>query len=157
LNQERRHSKEVKKTSMEIIGLKHSMPAVVVSAVVETSVVGSTVVGSAVVGSTVVGVAVVGSAVVGAAVVGSAVVGAIIVGAAVVGAGVVGTDIVGAGVVGADVGAGVVAHSEFCSIQSTYVFTFAYTPGRSGLAQPIPQDTTPASLPLQIKGPPLSP
>jgi hypothetical protein len=83
---------------MEIIGLKHSMPAVVVSAVVETSVVGSTVVGSAVVGAT-----------------------------------------------------------AFPWIQSTYVFTFVYTPGRSFLAQPKPQDTTPANFPLQTKGPPLSP
>ena len=87
----------------------------------------------AVVVSSVVGTSVVGSAVVGSAVVGSTVVGSVVVGATVVGT------------------------TEFPSIQSTYVFTLAYTPGRSGRAQPIPQDTTPASLLLQIKGPPLSP
>ena len=66
--------------------------------------------------------------------------------------------VVGATVVGiTDVGATVVGVTEFPSIQSTYVFTFVYIPGRSGLAQPIPKDTTPASFPLQIKGPPLSP
>ena len=125
---------------MEIIGLKPSMPDVVVagSTVVGTSVVGSAVVGSAVVGSAVVGSAVIGSAVVGSAVIGSAVVGSAVVGSVVVGATVVGT-------------------TKFPSIQSTYVFTLVYTPGRSGRAQPIPQDTTPASLLLQIKGPPLSP
>ena len=113
---------------MEIIGLKLSMPAVVVtSVVVGTSVVGSAVVGSVVVGSVVVGSVVAGSAVVVSAVVVSVVVGAIVVGI-----------------------------TEFPSIQSTYVFTLVYTPGRSGWVQPIPQDTTPASLLLQIKEPPLS-
>ena len=133
------------KASMEITGLKDSMPDVVVagSAVVGTSVVGSVVVGSAVVGSAVVRSAVVGSDVVGSAVVGSAVIGSAVVGSAVVGAPVVGATVVRA--------------TEFPSIQSIYVFTFVYTPGRSGLAQPKPQDTTPANLPLQTKGPPLSP
>ena len=75
----------------------------------------------------------------------------------VVGATVVGTTVVGATVVGATVvGTIVVGATEFPSIQSTYVFTLVYTPGRSGRVQPIPQDTTPASLLLQIKEPPLS-
>jgi len=81
-------------------------------------------------------------------VVGAIVVGTTVVGATVVGATVVWTIVVGTTVVGA---------TEFPSIQSTYDFTFVYIPGRSGLAQPIPKDTTPASFPLQIKGPPLSP
>ena len=55
MNQDRRHRKKDKKTSMEIIGLKHSMPDVVVA--------GSAVIGSAVVGAIVVGAAVVGAAV----------------------------------------------------------------------------------------------
>ena len=84
----------------------------------------------------------------GITVVGATVVGTTVVGATVVGATVVGTTVVGITVVGA---------TEFPLIQSTYVFTFVYIPGRSGLAQPIPKDTTPASFPLQIKGPPLSP
>ena len=84
----------------------------------------------------------------GITVVGATVVGTTVVGATVVGATVVGTTVVGITVVGA---------TEFPSIQSTYVFTLVYTPGRSGRAQPIPQDTTPASWLLQIKGPPLSP
>ena len=73
MNQDRRHRKRDKKTSMENTGLKHSMPDVVVagSAVVGTSVVGSAVVGSAVVGSDVVWSAVEGSAVIGSAVVGA--------------------------------------------------------------------------------------
>ena len=76
----------------------------------------------------------------------------------VVGATVVGTTVVGATVVGATVvGTIVVGATEFPSIQSTYVFTFVNIPGRSCLAQPIPKDTTPASFPLQTKGPPLSP
>ena len=125
---------------MKIIGLKHSMPDVVVagSAVVGSEVVGSSVVMSAVVGSSVVGSAVVGFAVVGAAVVGSADAGFTVVGATVVGAAVVGA-------------------TAFPWIQSTYVFTFVYTPGRSSLAQPKPHDTTPTNFPSQTKGPPLSP
>ena len=82
------------------------------------------------------------------AVVVSAVVGATVVGSAVVGATVVGVVVVGANVVGA---------TKLSSIQSIYVLTLAYTPGRSFLAQPYPQDTIPTSFPLQIKGPPLSP
>ena len=80
--------------------------------------------------------------------VGITVVVTTVVGDTVVGAIVVGTIVVGTTIVGA---------TEFPSIQSTYVFTFVYIPGRFGLAQPIPKDTTPASFPLQIKGPPLSP
>ena len=133
---------------MDIIGLKHSMPDVVVagSVVVGTSVVGSTVIGSVVVGGSVVGSDVVGSAVVGAAVVESADAQSTVVGAIVVGASVVG--------VGA---AAVVEGIAFPWIQSTYVFTFVYTPGRSSLAQPKPHDTTPTNFPSQTKGPPLSP
>ena len=131
---------------MDIIGLKHSMPDVVVagSVVVGTSVLGSTVIGSVVVGGSVVGSDVVGSAVVGAAVVESADAESTVVGAIVVGASVVGA-------------AAVVEGIAFPWIQSTYVFTFVYTPGRSCLAQPKPQDTTPANFPSQTKGPPLSP
>ena len=131
---------------MDIIGLKHSMPDVVVagSVVVGTSVVGSTVIGSVVVGGSVVGSDVVGSAVVGAAVVESADAESTVVGAVVVGASVVGA-------------AAVVEGIAFPWIQSTYVFTFVNIPGRSCLAQPIPKDTTPASFSLQTKGPPLSP
>ena len=106
------------------------MPEVVVGG---TVVVGSAVVGSAVVGSTVVGSTVVGSAVVGSTVVEFTVVGSAVVGATVVGA------------------------MEFSSIQSIYVFTFVYTPGRSGLAQSLPHDTMPASFSLQTKGLPSSP
>ena len=131
---------------MDIIGLKHSMPDVVVagSVVVGTSVVGSTVIGSVVVGGSVVGYDVVGSAVVGAAVVESADAESTVVGAIVVGASVVGA-------------AAVVEGIAFPWIQSTYVFTFVYTPGRFCLAQPKPQDTTPANFTSQTKGPPLSP
>ena len=131
---------------MDIIGLKHSMPDVVVagSVVVGTSVVGSTVIGSVVVGGSVVGSDVVGSAVVGAAVVESADAESTVVGAIVVGASVVGA-------------AAVVEGIAFPWIQSTYVFTFVYTPGRSSLAQPKPHDTTPTNFPSQTKGPPLSP
>ena len=131
---------------MDIIGLKHSMPDVVVagSVVVGTSVVGSTVIGSVVVGGSVVGYDVVGSAVVGAAVVESADAESTVVGAIVVGASVVGA-------------AAVVEDIAFPWIQSTYVFTFVYTPGRSSLAQPKPHDTTPTNFPSQTKGPPLSP
>ena len=32
-----------------------------------------------------------------------------------------------------------------------------YAPGYFGLAQPIPQETTPVNFPLQTRGPPLSP
>jgi hypothetical protein len=91
----------------------------------------------------VVGTIVVESAVVGFAVVGSTVVGCTVVGSAVVGAAVVGATVVGA--------------IEFSSIQSIYVFTFVYTPGRSGLAQSLPHDTMPASFSLQTKGLPSSP
>ena len=121
---------------MDIIGLKHSMPDVVVagSVVVGTSVVGSTVIGSVVVGGSGVG-----SDVVESADAESTVVGAIVVGASVVGA------------------AAVVEDIAFPWIQSTYVFTFVYTPGRSSLAQPKPHDTTPTNFPSQTKGPPLSP
>ena len=131
---------------MDIIGLKHSMPDVVVagSVVVGTSVVGSTVIGSVVVGGSVVGSDVVGSAVVGAAVVESADAESTVVGAIVVGASVVGA-------------AAVVEGIAFPWIQSTYVFIFVYTPGRSSLAQPKPHDTTPTNFPSQTKGPPLSP
>ena len=76
---------------------------------------------------------------------------------AVVGATVVGSAVVGATVVGVVVGANVVGATKLSSIQSIYVLTLAYTPGRSFLAQPYPQDTIPTSFPLQIKGPPLSP
>ena len=72
---------------------------------------------------------------------------------AVVVSAVVGVTIVGATVVGATgVGA-----TEFSLIQSTYVFTLAYTPGKPCLAQLEPHDTTPVSFPLQTNGPPLSP
>ena len=134
------------KTSIEIIGLKHSMPDVVVA--------GSAVVGNSVVGPSVVGSAVVGSFVVGSTVVGFAIVGVAVVDSADAGSNVVGTTVVGATVVGA---AAVVGGTAFPWIQSTYVFTFVYTPGRSCLAQPKPQDTTPANFPSQTKGPPLSP
>ena len=89
---------------------------------------------------------------------GSAVVGFTVVGAAVVGSADAGFTVVGGTVVGATVvGAAVVGTTAFPWIQSIYVFTFVYTPGRSFLAQPKPQDTTPANFPLQTKGPPLSP
>jgi hypothetical protein len=140
LNQHRRQSKIDEKISIEIIGLKHWMPDVVVA-------------GSAVVGNSVVGPSVVGSFVVGSTVVGSAIVGVAVVDSADAGSNVVGTTVVGATVVGA----AVVGGTAFPWIQSTYVFTFVYTPGRSCLAQPKPQDTTPASFPSQTKGPPLSP
>ena len=55
------------------------------------------------------------------------------------------------------VGATVGGATEVPLIQSTYVFILVNTPGRSGLTEQRPQDTTPASFPLQIKGPPLSP
>ena len=84
-----------------------------------------------------------GVTVVGATVVGTTDVGAIVVGATVVGTIVVGTTVVGP--------------TEFPLIQSTYVFILVNTPGRLGLTEQRPQDTTPASFPLQIKGPPLSP
>ena len=97
-------------------------------------------------------VVVAGSAVEGTSVVGSTVVGSSVIGAAVVGSSVTGSVDVGSVVIGATV----VETIEFPSIQSTYVFTLVYTPGRSGRVQPIPQDTTPASLLLQIKEHPLS-
>jgi hypothetical protein len=145
LNQQRRHRKKDKKTSIEIKGLKHSMPDVVVA--------GSVVVGTSVVGPYVVGSTVVGSFVEGSTIVGFAIVGVAVVDSADAGSNVVGTTVVGAIVVGA----AVVGGTAFPWIQSTYVFTFVYTPGRSCLAQPKPQDTTPANFPSQTKGPPLSP
>lgn len=35
--------------------------------------------------------------------------------------------------------------------------TLAYTPGAKGLAQPLPNDITPTSLPFNASGPPESP
>lgn len=85
----------------------------------------------------------------GVDVVGVAVVGVVtVVGFAVVGAFVEGAAVVGAAVVGA---------TKFPLIQSMYGITLVYTPGKNELPQTPPQLVCiPASLPLQIKGPPSS-